>query len=367
MSAIVGFDLDRPADFGRGDAGGMRHLIEAFPADVPRAWQAGLDWPVPASLRTPKRVVVAGVGGSAIGADMVAALALMRSTVPVQVLRGYQAPPADRDTLLVASSFSGNTRETLDAVTGEASDGAMRLAVTTGGELARLAADRGWPCFTYAFQGPPRSALAWGVLPLLAILSRLEALPIADTEVASAARDLETVSQHWRTETSMSHNVAKQIAHRLGGRTVLVIGAASLEAAARRWAGQLNENAKQWALWAALPEADHNLIIGFQSSPNSEQPHVVLLDAEVLDPRDRAHVTLTAEALEHAGVSHDVVTIGASTPLGALLEACHLGDWVSLYAALLNGVDPMSIEALSRFKSRLASYTLQSLPGTDLG
>jgi hypothetical protein len=84
---------------------------------------------------------------------------------------------------------------------------------------------------------------------------------------------------------------------------------------------------------------------------------VVLLDADTLDARERAHVVLTAEALTEAGVPHHVVTVKASTPLSALLQACHIGDWVSFYAAALNGVDPMTIEAIERFKSRLAMYT----------
>jgi glucose/mannose-6-phosphate isomerase len=355
MSLHLGLDLDSPSVLATADPQDMRALIEGLPEQIEQAWRAGLEWPLPSGLRAPGRVLVAGVGGSAIGGDIVAALAMTRSLVPVQVLRGYESPPLDGDALLVASSFSGETRETLAAVTSPGAEAAMRLAITSGGALAALAVERGWPAFCYAFDGPPRSALGWGTFPLLAILSRLGALATSDGDVAAAVHDLRQAGSDWVPAVLEPANLAKQLAGAVAGRAVLVIGAAALEAAARRWAGQLNENAKQWALWAALPEADHNLIIALEGHPAGEQPHVVLLDAVALQARDREHVALTAETLAEAGVPYEVVTLQSSTLLGALIEACHLADWVSLYAAVLNGVDPMSVEALARFKLRLAA------------
>lgn len=360
MSLDLGLDLDSPSVLAGADRQGMRHLIEGLPAQIQQAWRAGLDWPLPPELRTPRRIVVAGVGGSAIGADIVAALAMARSLVPLQVLRGYESPPLDSDALLVASSFSGETRETLTAVTSPGAAAAMRLAMTSGGSLAALAEERGWPAFRFAFDGPPRSALGWGTFPLLAIVSRLGALPTSEGDVEAAVHDLRRAGATWGPDIPGPANAAKQLAGAVAGRAVLVIGAAALEAAARRWAGQLNENAKQWALWAALPEADHNLIIALAGHPPDEQPHVVLLDAVALHPRDREHVALTAETLLEAGVPHEVVTLQATALLGALIEACHLADWVSLYAAVLNGVDPTSVEALARFKSRLAARAYEA-------
>jgi glucose/mannose-6-phosphate isomerase len=357
MSLHLGSDLDSEASLDAADPHQMRALIEGLPAQIAEAWAAGLAWPVPDGLRTPRRVLVAGVGGSAIGAEIVAALAMTRSTVPVQVLRGYEAPPLDANALLVGSSFSGETSETLAAVTSPGVGLAMRLALTTGGRLGALASERGWPAFLYTFDGPPRSALGWGTFPLLAILARLGVLSTGDDEVVTALLDLRRATSRWHAGVPAEANFAKLLARSIAGRPLLVIGAAALEAAARRWAGQLNENAKQWALWAALPEADHNLIIALQRHPPDEQPHVVLLDALVLEARDRAHVALTAETLAESGVPHDVVTLQSGSLLGALLEACHLADWVSLYAAALNGVDPMSVETLARFKSRLAART----------
>ena len=358
MSLDLGLDLDSPSVLAAADPHEMRRLIEELPEQIEHAWRAGLDWPLPPALagrEHPRRVVVAGVGGSAIGADIVAALAMTRSSVPVQVLRGYESPPLDSGTLLVASSFSGWTRETLAAVTSAGAEAATRMVITSGGVLAALAAERDWPAFRYTFDGPPRSALGWGTFALLAILARLGVLATPADEVATAVGELRQRRGDWGIDATAPANLAKQLARVLAGRAVLVIGAAALEAAARRWAGQLNENAKQWALWAALPEANHNLIIALEGHPAAEQPHVVLLDALALHAQDRDHVALTAETLAEAGVPCEVVTLQSSTLLGALIEACHLADWVSLYAAVLNGVDPMSVEALARFKSRLAT------------
>ncbi len=283
MSLHLGLDLDSPRVLADADPQGMRHLIRGLPAQIERAWAAGLDWPLPAELRAPRRVLVAGVGGSAIGADIAAALAMTRSQVPLQVLRGYESPPLAGDALLVASSFSGETRETLAAVTSPGAEPAMRLAMTSGGRLGALAAERGWPAFRFSFDGPPRSALGWGTFPLLAILSRLGALSTSEGDVEAAVQDLRRAGATWAPDMPGPANAAKQLAWAVAGRAVLVIGAAALEAAARRWAGQLNENAKQWALWAALPEADHNLIIALAGHPPDEQPHVLLLDAATLE------------------------------------------------------------------------------------
>lgn len=352
-------DLDNGAVVGAHDPAGMRALIEGLPDQLGEAWRAGFEWELPASYGRPSRVLVAGVGGSAIGADVVGAVALERSTVPVQVVRGYEIPPLDDGTLLVGCSFSGNTAETRGALEASAGGPGMRLVLTTGGALGELAATHRWPVLRYAFGGPPRSALGWGALPLLAILARLGAVDVDSREVADLALGLRRAASGWTPEVSGEGNLAKQLARGVAGRRVLVIGAGPLEVTARRWAAQLNENAKQWAVAAALPESNHNLIVplargGAVGDDAGSQPLVVLIDGTGLDPRVRRQVQLTARTLEEAGTEHEVVSVGGRGALESILEGCVLGDWVSWYAAALNQVDPMNVEALDRFKSRLA-------------
>lgn len=357
MAFATQIDLDDPAALALPEMREMRDLLEALPAQVAAAWSAGLASEVVERVPVPRRVLVAGVGGSAIGADIVATLALTCATVPVQVLRGYAAPPLGSDTLLVGSSFSGNTAETLAALT-ESQGRGHRLVLTTGGRVAELAEERGWPAFRYTFAGPPRSALGWSTFPLLAILSRLRAIRVDERAVDGIVEQLRRTDADLNPESPVGVNPAKRLAQAVAGRPVLILGAGSLDVAARRWAGQLNENAKQWAVAGAFPEANHNLLVPLAEGryPDaSAQPFVVLLDAPMLDERMSRHVALTAETLAEVGVPHEVVRVESSSTLGAIMEACQLGDWVSLYTSALNEVDPMDIDALVRFKARLAS------------
>lgn len=353
-------DLDDPNVLARCDPSGMAELIEGSPGQVGAAWRAGSEWLLPESLRAPSRVVVAGIGGSAIGADVIATLALERSAVPVQVVRGYRIPPLDDGTLLVGCSFSGNTAETCAALAESVGEPGMRLVCTTGGVLAALAEVHAWPMFRYAIPGPPRSALAWSAFSLLAVLARVGAIPVEEGEIAALELALRRASSGLTPAVSGEANLAKRLAGPLAGQAVLVLGAGPLEVAARRWASQLNENAKQWAVSMGLPEASHNLIVPFSEPRHpgaAALPFVVILDAPALDERMSGQVALTAITLEAAGVRHEVVRMASTSPLGALMEACLLGDWVSLYAAALNEVDPMPVDALDRFKVRLANAT----------
>lgn len=349
--------LDGIETFERLDPGGMRHLIAGLPEQCRDAWTAGQHWPIPETFTKPRRVVVLGMGGSAIGADVVATLAGRMSTVPVQIVRGYTLPPIDEQTLVVASSYSGETEETLEAFQTALRCPGMHMAITGGGKLARLGESLGYAVLTYGFEGQPRAAIGWGVFPLLAVLSRLGALQVDDATVDAAIIELAGAAADWGIDCPGSENAAKQIAARLQGRVPVILGPDFFEVAARRWAGQINENAKQWAFHVALPEADHNLIVGFGQPANATATlHGVFLDSALIHERSRLRVRLTGSALDDAGVTHDELLLGGAEPLDALLRATYLGDWVSLYLAMLNEVDPTPVEPIGRLKAELARH-----------
>jgi glucose/mannose-6-phosphate isomerase len=204
----------------------------------------------------------------------------------------------------------------------------------------------------------PRAAIGWGIFPLLAVLHRLGALQVDEATVDVALAQLAQAAVDWGIETSSSENAAKQIAAGLEGRVPLIVGPDFFEVSAKRWAAQVNENAKQWAFHAALPEADHNLIVGFgRPASANEALHVLFLDSPLLHERTRLRVRLTGAALDTAGVSHDELLIGGAEPLDAVLRAAYLGDWVSLYLAMLNEVDPTPVGPIERLKVELARHS----------
>jgi glucose/mannose-6-phosphate isomerase len=285
--------------------------------------------------------VVLGLGGSAIGADIVSAATARLGGVPIDVMRGFAAPRLDERTLLIASSFSGNTTEVIEAFEAALDQPGMRLALSTGGRLAELAATHNLPLQRYDDTGPPRTALGYGVFPLLTLLERLGAVPDGALDATAAIAGLDDAAARWGIEVPHGSNPAKQLATALHGRVPVVLGPDFLAPAARRWANQLSENAKQWAIHADLPEATHNLIAGLGKPEGvSEILHGVLLDDGAVHPRVRRQAEVTAELLTVASIPHTTIDCGDGDRLAVLLRACYLGDWVSYYAAMLNGVDP---------------------------
>ena len=216
--------LDDTALYERLDPDRMRNLIAGLPAQCRQAWAAGQHWPLPPSLHRPARVVIVGMGGSAIGAELVSAIAARLSTVPVTVVRGYTPPPVEEDALFVESSHSGDTEETLEAFQRTLGGPAMHLAMTTGGRLARLAPGLGYELFAYEFVGKPRAAIGWGVFPLLALLQRLGALPIHSAAVQAAIAALDQCAADWGVDVPLGRNAAKQVAMSLRGRVPVIVG-----------------------------------------------------------------------------------------------------------------------------------------------
>ena len=351
-------NLDDRATYAGGDPQGMATYIAELPAQCRAAWTAGMAWTPPASFHRPSRVVVLGMGGSAIGAEIVSTIAASVTSIPVHIVRGYTAPMVDANTLVIASSWSGDTEETLEAFQRTLGGDGMRLAITSGGRLARFGESLGYSVMTYDFDGQPRAAIGWGVFALLGVLRRLDVVAISDALVDEVVAALEVCATDWGLDQPGDSNVAKQIARRVEGRIPVILGPDFLEIAARRWAGQMSENSKQWALFGALPEVDHNLIVGFAGPDVArESVHVLMLDSVAVHERTRLRIRLTGEALDAAGIEHDELLMGGENQLDAIMRACYLSDWVSLYLAMLNGADPTPVEPISKLKDELSKHS----------
>lgn len=353
MSAAV--TLEPP--YGARDPGGMAALIAAQPEHVEQALASLAAAPWRAPLRDPAVLALGGMGGSAIAGELAAAAVADRAPRPFLVVRDYRWPAwAGRDSLLVLSSASGRTEETLALARAAADRGLPAMALTSGGPLAELARALGWPLHALPGGMPPRAALFHAWVPLTALLAELgwaDDPAVAWREAASQLR--ERLAQVGPAAAEVA-NPAKRLARAVAGRTLqLWSGPGAMAAVALRWRQQLNENAKVFAHSAAVPEHNHNEIVGWQVANPATRSIAVLV---LRDGEDTVEVTtrldLAAELAARQGAAvHEIRSSGGSR-LSRLASLVQFGDSLSLYLALLGGVDPTDIASIDDFKRRLA-------------
>ncbi len=347
-------ELDR-TDMRGAIAGLGRQFTEGYDA-ARRALAGDTASGAPATPARPDGVAVCGMGGSAIGGELMLA-AVPALAVPSTVVRGDELPAwVSAETLVVAVSYSGETEETLACVEGALARGCRPLCVASGGRLAALAAERGLAHVAVPAGLQPRAALGVLATPVAAALVQAGLCGDLAADVAAAGTVLDELASDLAPEVPEEANGAKTLARRLTGRLVLVYGGGVTTPAARRWKTQLNENANAMAFWSELPELDHNEIEGWASVPAlTADTQVVLLE----DPEWAAalgrRAQLTAAELGAQGVAVERLTARGVAPLARACSLVGLGDWVSYYLALLYGRDPTPVAAIERFKRRLAA------------
>jgi glucose/mannose-6-phosphate isomerase len=289
-------------------------------------------------------LVVAGMGGSAIGGDLAAAIVGERATSQIRTRRGYGLDPwTGPDALILCASYSGETEETLACYDAARELGAPRVALTTGGSLAERAREDGVPVIGIPSGMQPRAAVVYMTVAALECAAACGAAPSLRGEIEAAAETLRAAA---------SSSLPQELAGELEGRVPIVHGAGRTAAPARRWKTQLNENAEVPAFHTVLPEGDHNEVCGHGTGMAPFA--AILLSDDELDPRLRRRMGITAEVLEEYGTPVHTVDAQGDTPAARVLSLVMLGDLTSVHLAYARGVDPTPVEAIDRLKSRLA-------------
>jgi glucose/mannose-6-phosphate isomerase len=348
-------NLDESSAFTALDPQDMLSHINGLPDQLQTAWELGNQLPIPA-WEGLQRILIAGMGGSAIGADMLATYSAPACPLPIAVLRNYQLPAWANgpETLVIASSHSGNTEETLSAYAQARERGCRLIAVCTDGKLAAAAAQDGVPLWQFTHHGQPRAAVGFSFGLLLAAFTRLGLLPDPAGELHTAIQDMRTQQGSLGVEVPAAQNPAKRLAGQLYGRWVAVISADLLEPVARRWKGQLSEVAKAWAQFEFLPEADHNTLAGLLNPEEVlMKTSVLFLRAPSYHPRNRLRTDLTKKTFMLEGLNTDFVDAQGELPLSHLWTCLHLGDYTAYYLAMSYGVDPTPVAAIEGFKSEM--------------
>ncbi|MBU2611643.1 MAG: bifunctional phosphoglucose/phosphomannose isomerase [Chloroflexi bacterium] len=355
-------NLDDFSSFAKLDPQNMLGEIDSLPEQLEKAWELGQTCEVFKTSQV-SRVVIAGMGGSAIGADLLAAYLAPSCKIPIFVHRDYGLPAfaRGRETLVIASSHSGNTEETLDSFEAALKNGCRLLAISTGGELAKRAEAAKVSLWQFEHKGQPRAAVGFSFGLLLAAFARLGLmgdLSEATTdpqgmlrEVANTVAAMKKQQETLRAEVPVAQNPAKRMAGQWMGRWVNVFGSGRLAPVARRWKGQINELAKAAAGFEALPEADHNALAGL-SNPEDilSRTFTLFLRAPSDHPRNRLRAELTRQAFMLEGLNTDFFDAQGDSPLAHIWTALHFGDYTAFYLAMAYGVDPTPVEALENFK-----------------
>jgi glucose/mannose-6-phosphate isomerase len=291
-------------------------------------------------------LVICGMGGSAIGADLAIAAIGLRATAPITTIRGYELPDwVGPDTLVVGASYSGNTEETLHCFEQAGAAGAPRVAVTTGGKLAEAARAAGdVPVIGVPAGMQSRAAVVYMTVSVLESAVLAGAAPSLRTEIEEAAAVAgEIVSDHAQAE---------EIARALEGRIPVVYGGRASTAVARRWRAQFNENSKLPAFYGDLPEAHHNEVVGWHYAKDAL--FGILLETNEEHERMSRRFEVTAEVMAAAGLQALRVDGRGESATAQVMSLVLLGDLASVYLAVLRGIDPTPVEEIEGLKNRLA-------------
>jgi glucose/mannose-6-phosphate isomerase len=347
-------DLNR---FKQLDSLNMLGEIDNLPDQLAYAYQLGMKHDLP-DWKDFKQVVIAGMGGSAIGADLLASYCASLAPIPISVHRDYGLPLFARgaETLVICSSHSGNTEETLDAFEAARKAGCRIIVVCTGGELAKRAKENNIPVWTFDHAGQPRAAVGFSFGLLLAMFQRLGFIPDQQSAIDDAIASMKKSQEHLKADIPASKNPAKRYAGQLMGRWVTIMGSGLLSTVARRWKGQLNEVAKAGANFEFLPEANHNTLAGTINPQETLNAHTMtmFLSAPSDHLRNRLRSDLTRKAFMLEGLNTDSIDARGNTPLAHMWSLILFGDYMAYYLAMGYGVDPTPIPALVEFKRAMS-------------
>jgi glucose/mannose-6-phosphate isomerase len=347
--------LDDSARMRSIDKSKMLLELQTLPDQLAEAWQIADAYDLP-DIDEIECVIIAGMGGSAIGADILAAYVFDSCRTPVSVFRGYSLPAwvSGKKNLVICSSHSGNTEETLSVFEEAIHRNCSLVTVSKGGKIKTLAEENHSVFWSFKHEGQPRSAVGFSFGILLNLFSRMELIPDQTVHLDSAVKSMKTTLAEVDIEIPVVKNLAKRIAGQAYGRQAVIMGAEHLEPIARRWKTQINEIAKGWAGFEFIPEANHNTLAGLEF-PESvlEKIYAVFLTSENYNTRNQKRFELTFDHFMVSGLCTDKIHIQENEKLSEIWRVLLLGDFISYYLAMLNEVDPTPIDSLEDFKKAM--------------
>lgn len=337
------------------DPKGMRNLILNFPKQAEEAVAIGNAATIKIKTKNIEQIVVSGLGGSAIGGDLIRAYFADKCSVPVIVNRHYYFPEfVGKNSLVIISSYSGNTEETTASYNDAIKRKAKIFCITSGGEVEKMAKKYKHPYIKIPGGFPPRAALGYSFFTMLVALSKLGFIKEQKKEIKETLALLNELSARYGNHDS-SENTALNLAKTLHGKLPLIYSAADkFDTVNTRWRGQINENAKALAFGHVFPELNHNEIVGWEVLKDiMKNIHVVILRDKEDYKRIQLRIDVTKGIIGGLADGITEVRSEGKSLLARMFSLLYLADWLSFYLAMLNGVDPSPVKKIDFLKEEL--------------
>ncbi len=349
-------------DFSGLDKANMIELLEEFPQKMRDALRLGEEFSIPtdfspASAQNFKNIVVLGMGGSAIGGDLLSNYLADELSIPIVVIRGYNIPKfVNENSLVFAVSYSGNTEETLSALKKCLEARAKVVALTSGGKFEVLSKENNFPVIKVPAGIQPRAAISYLFFPILKVLERLDLIKERNKEIEETLNIIQELSREYSSKSPLKNNLAKKVALSLYQHLPLVCGSEGLlEVVAMRWKTQINENSKWPCFWNVFSELNHNEIVGYEIENNiNRQVKIIYLEDKEGSLRIEQRREITRKIIEDKVAEFIVCPTKGKGKLARIFSLIYLGDLVSCYLAILNQVDPSPVACIENLKKELA-------------
>ena len=353
------YDLDNPEIIASFDKFNMKDILLSFANQYSETKNIAQNFDkIPSSYGDFRNIVFSGMGGSAIGGDLIRTIFSDECPIPIIVNRDYNIPKfVDDSTLFISASYSGNTEETISAFKQALGKQAKIIVISAGGELQELAKDNNIPYFEIEKKGlQPRCAFGYMFVPMVYFLSKLGLIPDQSDNFDETAGLISKSAVELATNIPTINNKAKQLAIALYNKIPVIYAPQNhFDVVAMRWKGQINENSKAFAFCNVIPEMNHNEIVGWGIPQDvTWRCVVIILTHNEESDEIKKRIAITSSLIAETGAQIIEIQAEGNTPLTKALYLIYLGDMVSYYLAILNGVDPTPIERIITLKSMLS-------------
>lgn len=333
--------------------------IQALAQQIEDAWDQVQSLNLSIDTEKVRNVVISGMGGSALGPDVIKRCFKQQLSVPFEIVNDYTLPGyVNEHTLVVVSSYSGTTEETVSSLEEATRRGAQVLVVSTGGDLKRIADEQGYS--TYLINpvnnpsNQPRMAIGYSVFGIIALLQKIGLFQITDSEVNSVIATVRRLTAELDATVPQTENQAKQMAYQILGRIPVFVAAEHLEGAVHVMQNQFNENGKSYAEYRVIPELNHHLMEGLRfPQDNDKFLFFLLFQSNLYHERTQRRFEITQQVIEQAGIDSELIELQNTSALEQVFEVITFGAFTNFYLAVLEGIDPAPIATVDFFKAEL--------------